>query len=590
MAKVYITSGTSWAGVATNGGNITVECIGGGGGGGGNQATEAAACAGGGGGAYASKSVAYTSGSTISGIQIGQGGAGGTDANPRNGTETYWNTNVVKAWFGGGGGSTSNYGAGGSTDNSTGTTKYTGGTGGGGGASFYGGGGGGGAAGPNGAGNNGSDYSTSTGGTGGQGDVTYGGTGGDANNDGNAGQEWDSTHGCGGGGGGGSYPNHVGGQGGNYGAGGGGGCGGGMAGGKAGGAGTQGLIVITYTPALDYWEYTQNFDSLTDGDINGQDSWVSTGTTNFVVQTSVKAQGAKALAIISGVGYSASRMITPMTKGTMHISARSTVNTDNAPNIRLTDSGGSTMCQILTLSGYWAWQYGGSNHNIATYSANTWYDIVIDFDFSTYKYRVSIDNGANFTGWNAFITASKLDIGKIVFFQPDGAGTTTAYYDDIRQYSFTQTIVMDTTVGEYIVTGIDNIFNKVLSIMTSVGDYILTGINISINKGYQIITNVSSFIIGSNNIIIKKTFEFIVQNGEYLLSGINIATKKVLNLIIEKGNFILNGINILFRGRGDWIWTRETKHSTNWTLNSKNTTSWNLSTKNTTNWVNKTKS
>ena len=32
-AKVFITSGSSWAGVATDGSNITVECIGGGGGG-----------------------------------------------------------------------------------------------------------------------------------------------------------------------------------------------------------------------------------------------------------------------------------------------------------------------------------------------------------------------------------------------------------------------------------------------------------------------------------------------------------------------------------------------------------------------------
>ena len=88
MAKVYITSGTSWAGVATDGSNITVECIGGGGG---SSSAGSVSSGGGGGGAYSKVTVAYSSCAAVNGIQIGQGG------NSDNGTDTIWNTNVAIA-------------------------------------------------------------------------------------------------------------------------------------------------------------------------------------------------------------------------------------------------------------------------------------------------------------------------------------------------------------------------------------------------------------------------------------------------------------------------------------------------------------
>lgn len=131
MAKVYIVSGTSWAGVATDGNNITVECIGGGGGG--NNFNGTVGGGGGGGGEYAKSVLAYVSESEITGIQIGQGGAGGIESNTTpdagdNGTETHWNTNVVIAKGGGGASITGTPGSGGT--GGTGDTKYNGGNGG----------------------------------------------------------------------------------------------------------------------------------------------------------------------------------------------------------------------------------------------------------------------------------------------------------------------------------------------------------------------------------------------------------------------------------------------------------------------------
>jgi hypothetical protein len=132
---------------------------------------------------------------------------------------------------------------GGSAGSSTGTTKFSGGNGGTGTLSGQGAGGGG-SAGLNGAGNNGQNVNQ-----GGSGDAGIGGAGGNSvsgiiKTNGLPGSEW-LTAGSGGGGAGGGELGAPGGDGGAYGAGGG---GSGRAGG-GGGNGSQGVIVITYTPA-----------------------------------------------------------------------------------------------------------------------------------------------------------------------------------------------------------------------------------------------------------------------------------------------------------------------------------------------------
>lgn len=118
---------------------------------------------------------------------------------------------------------------GGKAANSVGDVKYDGGNGNG---TF---GGGGGAGGPGGAGGNGAGYAGGAGGGGG------GGAAVPVNTNGNAGAEYDATHGSGGGAGG-RNNNGNGRTGGNYGGGGGGHISGGTA-----GQGAPGLIVISYT-------------------------------------------------------------------------------------------------------------------------------------------------------------------------------------------------------------------------------------------------------------------------------------------------------------------------------------------------------
>lgn len=260
---IYITStaSTSWTVPSNwNSDSNTIEVIGGGGGG--HFVASIPGVGGGGGasGAYAIKSNLSLEPETQITIKVGVAGAMATA-----GGDTYFNATTCadSSVCGKGGGGASGQTGGSAQTGSVGTVNAgaNGGTGGPTGpTNGGGGGGGGGAGGPQGAGNAGITATGQDGGAGGQGGGTAGGAGGLANGGaGGNGTEWSPSpaYGSGGGGGGGQGGGNKsdgwgGGSGGTYGAGGGGGGGAGKGGALsgAGKAGTQGIIVITYTPAV----------------------------------------------------------------------------------------------------------------------------------------------------------------------------------------------------------------------------------------------------------------------------------------------------------------------------------------------------
>jgi hypothetical protein len=239
--QTFLTSGTSWTVPSNwNSANNTIEVIGAGGGGNIGDG-------GGGGGAYSEIFNLSLSPDASVTYQVGTGGTAG--GSPTAGGDTYFNgtgTTCSGQSVCAQGGSSGNTQTGGQSSSGTGTTKFSGGTG----ALNLctNGCGGGGAAGPHGAGVNGSEGSgAGSGNFGGPGDKGFGGGFASANTPGNPGTEWNGAGctaagltncGSGGGGGGGSTSP---GPGGNY--------GGGGASGTSGstGTGASGIIVITYS-------------------------------------------------------------------------------------------------------------------------------------------------------------------------------------------------------------------------------------------------------------------------------------------------------------------------------------------------------
>ena len=248
-----------------NNANNTIEILGAGGSGAARNGSVEHAV-GGGGGQYR-KATNFTASASHT-YQLGAGGAAvspgsSTSSNGNAGGNTWFDgTTFAGATLSAQGGSGGVSGAGSQTGGAGGSTG-TGGTGNNGGAggnltgaSGGGGSGGGGAGGAAGAGNAG--VSASTTGTfdatnGGSGDAGSGGSAGTAGTAtggaGGNGTEWDASHGSGGGGGGAARTgSSTGGSGGNYGGGGGGVRGNSVP--VTSGAGIQGLMVVTYTPAL----------------------------------------------------------------------------------------------------------------------------------------------------------------------------------------------------------------------------------------------------------------------------------------------------------------------------------------------------
>ncbi len=322
--QIVITSGTSWT-VPSDWNDVTnkIECIGAGGAG--QQPTNSGSNpnfsgAGGGGGAYAiTNTLSLTRGNGVS-LSVA---AGGSQA------YTYFNgtsgTSASLSCDSGKNGATGSPGAGGAAASSIGNTTYNGGSGG---TAIASGGGGGGAAGPSGAGQSGGNGVPTNGGGGGGGSDGGSSTAGGNASSSNPGAGGNGTSGTGGGtpsggagssgggGGGGKAEYSNAGLGGmdtafsgSYGAGGGGGGGGGIistvpsctggagsagygGGGGGGGSGinplggsdvncsagngTQGLIVVTYTPAT----------AIT-GSCSGSPSSGTVGSTSFTWSSSI---------------------------------------------------------------------------------------------------------------------------------------------------------------------------------------------------------------------------------------------------------------------------------------------------------------
>lgn len=233
------TSPSDW-----NNSNNSIETLAGGGGG----ALIGGGLGGGGAGGGYSKISNFsfaTPGTTTATYRVGS--AGTSSSTPTAGGDSWFNGTTLAGSSvgssGGGVGTTTNSNVSenntGGTGSAIGTTKYAGGSGwqASGGVS---GGTGGGAAGKNGAGNSATAANAA-----GSGDAGFGGAAGSSGatgGAGGAGTEWDATHGSGGGGGSGS--SNGGGAGGAY----GGGAGGNRNGTTGQGNGSQGLVVVTYTP------------------------------------------------------------------------------------------------------------------------------------------------------------------------------------------------------------------------------------------------------------------------------------------------------------------------------------------------------
>lgn len=201
---------------------------------------------------------------------------------------------------------------------------------------------------------------------------------------------------------------------------------------------------------LNEWTYTQDFDSLTTADLNGQDSW--SADVQFDVQSSVVLQGTKSVACTpAGSNRDASRAITGVTDGGFSMIYRVSNATEGNGIVYISGAGG-TACQIVWDSGTLKGYNGATLSNLASYSANTTYKLAFIFDCATDKYDVYLDDvkvADQFNFRNAQTSITSLNISS----QAGAAGTI--YFDDIKVYP-PVTIFKDNFTGSTINTAIWN--------------------------------------------------------------------------------------------------------------------------------------
>lgn len=181
--------------------------------------------------------------------------------------------------------------------------------------------------------------------------------------------------------------------------------------------------------------YEQLFNSLTDGDLNGQDSWSASAA--YDVETSVKYEGAKAVQNAhDGTSGTATRIFTGASAGSMYVAVRKTTNTGTDTSYVMLGSidGVLVYIRIHTTGNIEYYEGGVGYQTLAAYNANQWYVLHIEWDAAghTDQYRVRVYDGSSWSAFSAWVATyqSFTEVDRIMF-DIDGSGGTVSYWDTV---------------------------------------------------------------------------------------------------------------------------------------------------------------
>ena len=172
------------------------------------------------------------------------------------------------------------------------------------------------------------------------------------------------------------------------------------------------------------WLYTQNFDTLNLADLNGQDFW--SGDVAADVENTTVLQGTQSVGNAAGVETFMTRTVIATTSGIVHFRIRKSVSNADTHAVGFQD-GGSTKASI-NLNSAGNMVLNGST-TLQTYSANTNYDIDMQYDAATDQSRARVDVGT-YSAWTNFHSAGA-DFDTIYFEKSNAGATAAAYWDDI---------------------------------------------------------------------------------------------------------------------------------------------------------------
>jgi len=202
----------------------------------------------------------------------------------------------------------------------------------------------------------------------------------------------------------------------------------------------------TFTTVSNTWTYEQTFNTLNNGDLNGQDNW--SGDIQYDVQSTLAYEGTKAVQVNAlDTSKLITRTVPSFTSGQMYFSVRRDTNSVGYFGFYLRNSTAGHVAFIYLKPNGNISAYEGvaqTERIIGTYQPNTWYRIGIDYSASTDKYRANINNGAWSSWYDAVAATSEINQIKLYadsnansyldFISPNysiqGAGGSSAPFSD----------------------------------------------------------------------------------------------------------------------------------------------------------------
>ncbi len=226
------------------------------------------------------------------------------------------------------------------------------------------------------------------------------------------------------------------------------------------------------------WAYETSFESsegYSIGELSGQQSWTGSGGTISVTNAQAF-QGTQSVTV-DNTNENRSRTVPDAnTDGTVvYVSMRtdSATTTGNMASFFAGNNGASNIGGAYfnaPLAGDFAALRNGGYTDLGNISANTWYRVGLEFNFTADQFRVNIDGGA-FSSWlNNLDTLSEVDT--IVLAANAGTGAFEGYYDSISATYATASgpanlKSLDTNVKSNIKSYNTNLLANIKSINTS---------------------------------------------------------------------------------------------------------------------------
>lgn len=169
-----------------------------------------------------------------------------------------------------------------------------------------------------------------------------------------------------------------------------------------------------------------NFDSYTDGDLNGQGSW--SGSTDFDIQGSVVQAGAKAVAHTAAASGNILKSFTGAASGTQSIYGRvASTAISGLWMVRLYEGAAARIFIQTDGAGNLSYNDGGGLVTIGAITADTWFKLDIEWQASDDTARYRLDNGT-WTAFDTIVFPITTEIDTLRLFK-DVADATAIYFD-----------------------------------------------------------------------------------------------------------------------------------------------------------------